>query len=79
MESRKILKTALSFGIFPFVHEGIKPLLSKQSSATLPLNLYMSILIRSNIEYSAGRNIGLELEDLDSRRICYLLDFREVT
>lgn len=33
---------------------------------------------RSSIEYSVGRNTGLELEDLNSSPVCYLLDLRKV-
>lgn len=32
---------------------------------------------RSSIEYSVGRNTGLEL-DLNSSPVCYLLDLRKV-
>lgn len=79
MESRKVLKIAFSFHIFPYSLGGLKPLLSKQSAATLSLNLSVPLLTRSNIGYSAGRSTGLELEDLDSSHVCYLLDFRKVT
>ena len=33
---------------------------------------------RSNIEYGVGRNTGLELEDLNSSPVCYLLDYRKL-
>lgn len=76
IESRKI---AFSSHIFPYAHGGIKPLLSKQSSANLSPNLSVPLLTRSNIGYNAGRSTELELEDLDSSHVCYLLDFRKVT
>lgn len=64
---------------FPILTWGNKTSPSKQSSATLSPNLAVPLLTRSNTGYSVGRSTGLELKDLDSSHVCYLLDFREVT
>lgn len=51
---------AFSFHMFPYSHGGIKPVLSKQSSATLSPTLAVPLLTRNNIGYSAGRSTGVK-------------------